>query len=389
MDRRLFIARTVFPLIFFGFYIFACHQLFRFTDFSLTEMIPLLLWVAIPFLMFMSLPFLWTKRRAALHASEKPDESFEKIQLILFFGISYLSYLFALIIGRDIVAFISHFAHREFLTYDRNEAYTILAAPIALLAAGNLVIRRGPQVKKVTLSFANLPDEWDGFKIAQLSDIHIGPLVQEKFLNKVVSRTNKLDADIVVLTGDIIDADPRQHTQSIQKLNELQTKQGVFYIPGNHEYYWNIDNIQKALAQQTFTSLFNETFILEGKSKSRIALSGATDPAAIQFAKPGPALQDLATEAAHADFKILLIHQPNAGASARGFDLQLSGHTHGGQFVPWSLVIKLFQKYAKGTYKTKSHTIYVNQGTGFWGPPDRLGTSCEITEITLKKSHKA
>ncbi len=116
-----------------------------------------------------------------------------------------------------------------------------------------------------------------------------------------------------------------------------------------------------------------------------ISLSGASDPMARFFSLPAPQYEKLNEESSVADFRIILCHQPNQADLVKKFPfhLQLSGHTHRGQFIPWSLMIRIFQKYTGGLFQLNQLKLYVNQGTGFWGPPDRFGTYCEITDIEI------
>lgn len=379
MNQRVIIARLIFPITLLTVYIYISQQLFRFAALNKLELLIYHLITLIPFIALASMPyFFWNAK------SKSEIERNEKFLPFVYFVLSYFSSLLFLILIRDISQFFSSLFDRQLFNYDLLEAQKILILPLFFHFIGYLTYFVGPFVKKVNLQHPHTPDLIKGIKIVQLSDIHIGPQMNAHSLKKIIQKVNKLNADFVVLTGDIIDAHPELHRDAIGLLNQIESKFDTLFIPGNHEYYHQFSFIHNAISQLKLTSLINETKIFELNGQ-RLSFSGAADPAAKMFNLPGPDLQKLSLEAEHADFRILLIHQPSAGVKIENsnFHLQLSGHTHAGQFVPWSLMIKLFQKYAKGLYKENLHWIYVNQGTGFWGPRNRFGTYCEITEIIL------
>lgn len=260
-----------------------------------------------------------------------------------------------------------------------------LALTMAIL--GFFEVLRGPVVKKVSIHNNKITDDLDQIKIAQISDLHIGVSIRTSYVSKVIERTNKLDADIIVLTGDIIDADVQTIQRQIKLLSELKAKHGIFYITGNHEYYSGIESIINSLKDLGMQILLNEnkTLMIKG---SKLMIAGITDPAAHGIhPQHTPDIEKTARSAQPADYKILLAHQPNIYKKAveYKFDLQLSGHTHGGQFFPFNLVVPLVHKYYRGLEKHENMDIYVNPGTGYWGPMNRFGIPAEITLLTLNK----
>lgn len=376
---RLFFIRVVAPIVFFVFYVYACHQLFRIAALPWAITIPLMLWILAVICFVLIVPaYFWTR----------PNRGESRLEMALvkacYFCQGYFSYLMTMIIVRDVVGFLSLVFNRYWVTYSGHEAYFILLAPLAFMAAGRVVVETGPFIRKVKIPIAKLAAPLQGLRIVQITDLHIGPGVTLGKIKKVVRKTNQLEPDLVVLTGDIVDHLDKWFKEEINLLATLKSKYGTYYIPGNHEYYWGYDPIVAKIKKIGITVLENENKILK-IGKATLAICGVTDLAAKYFSKeeanPGKAIQG----AEKCDVKILLAHQPNVIETAKkfDFDVQLSGHTHGGQFIPWSLMIKLFQKYPRGLYNVGKMKLYVSQGTGYWGPADRLGTIPEITEIQL------
>jgi predicted MPP superfamily phosphohydrolase len=222
-----------------------------------------------------------------------------------------------------------------------------------------------------------LPPAWDGLRLLHITDLHISNSLPVSFVEKLVAEIQKLKADLIVYTGDILDSQAIRHLSEFGLLKTIRPPLGNFYVPGNHEYYWEIDQGLAAFRSIDFTVLVNETATLQ-RDNQLLQISGIPDPAALMF-KEG--------QLEPGSFRLMLSHQPSLADKTcdLGYQLQLSGHTHGGQFFPWNFLIGFFQKYAKGLYRIKNMQLYVNQGTGYWGPSLRMGTYCEITEIILRK----
>lgn len=253
---------------------------------------------------------------------------------------------------------------------------------------GYYLARRLPEIKTTQIKLNQLNESLDQFKILQLSDVHIDQTTDADYANLLVEKTNSLNPDIIVLTGDIVDGFVKDLDTKVAPLKNLKAKYGVFYIPGNHEYYWNFNEWMHYFKSLNFEMLINENRIVAIEN-SKILIAGTHDLAAhrmnrLQKCDPDAALKT--TE--RVDYKILLTHQPNAIKLLKieKADLVLAGHTHAGQFFPANLLIYLFQKYVKGLYLIKGTYLYVNQGTGYWGPANRLGTTMEISEIILRKN---
>jgi predicted MPP superfamily phosphohydrolase len=279
---------------------------------------------------------------------------------------------------------------RIFLT--EGVAKGLLATTSIASFGGFIQLSRGPKVERVTINLPSLPLSFDGITIAQLSDVHIGPLLNKNFAAEIVSITMELKADLIALTGDFVDGTIDQLKDHVLPFQNLKAEHGVYYITGNHEYYSGADEWLSHFENFGIHSLRNSNKVLEktnsfGKNE-KLLIGGVFDLQGERFSpehRSDPVKAAYSTESV--DCKILLAHNPRSieAATQAGFHLQLSGHTHAGQFYPFTWIARLAHQYFEGHYQVNEKTqIYVNRGTGFWGPPNRLGKTGEITLITLK-----
>lgn len=264
----------------------------------------------------------------------------------------------------------------------------VLALTASLSSYGLWAARRRPVVKNVTVPLADLPVEFDGFRIAQITDLHVGPTIKRDWMQSVVDETNALSADLIAVTGDLVDGSVDSLGYDVAPVGELKAPLGVYFVTGNHEYYSGVLPWIDEVRRLGLTVLLNEHRVIE-RNGARMMLAGVTDYHGGGF-KPDhnsdPQGAMAGGNGCHP--KILLAHQPNSiyAAAKSGYDLQISGHTHGGQFFPGNWLARMAQPYIKGLHQHDKTWIYVSCGTGYWGPPLRVGAPSEITLITLKRA---
>ena len=266
----------------------------------------------------------------------------------------------------------------------RTLSLTILGAAGALTLVG-LVQARCPRVRRVAVPVEDLPPELEGYRIVQWSDVHVGPTIRRAFVESLVERTNALRPDAVVITGDLVDGYADDLREEVQPMRALRPRDGVFYVTGNHEYYWRAGEWIPLLQSLGLDFLKNEHRVI-ARGAARLVIAGVTDPVGRYTHKQDP---DRALAGAPEEsVKVLLSHRPQTAeaASRLGVDLQLSGHTHGGQFFPFNLFIHRFQPIAKGLHRVGRTWLYVNRGTGYWGPPSRLAVGGEITVLKFTRT---
>ncbi|MBT4484553.1 MAG: metallophosphoesterase [Candidatus Latescibacteria bacterium] len=245
----------------------------------------------------------------------------------------------------------------------------------------------GPRIVNVTIPIENLNDNLDGFRIVQITDIHAGSTIRRPYVQKIVDMVNSLDGDAVVFTGDVADGKVSTIKEYVAPLAELAAPYGKFFVTGNHEYYSGVEDWIGEMPRLGFEVLLNEHRIIS-YGGGRVLLAGVTDYDGGQFLESHVSNPEASLSGAQpGDVTILLTHQPRSifRAAAAGFDLVISGHTHGGQYFPWNFFIGLQQPYTAGLHRHGKTFIYVSRGSGYWGPPLRGGIPSEITVITLRK----
>jgi len=256
--------------------------------------------------------------------------------------------------------------------------------PVTALGVWQAV--RPPVVREVHLPIPHLPEALKTLRIVQFTDLHIGPTIKRKHVEGIVQQINALQPDIIVMTGDLVDGSVAHLSDDVAPLAKLNARYGKFFVTGNHEYYSGVMPWLEKIAELGLTTLLNAHQMIEHDGV-KILLAGVTDYRAQRYepthaSSPAQAIQG----APETDLRILLAHQPSTvfEASQVGFDLQISGHTHGGQYYPWNLIAKMANPYIQGLHHHDGKTwIYVSPGTGYWGPPIRLGTEPEITFFRL------
>jgi uncharacterized protein len=266
-------------------------------------------------------------------------------------------------------------------------AVPALALLITLLGYWNA--RRTAGVVQVDVPLRGLPPGLQGFRIVQISDIHVGPTIRRGYIERIVEAVNRLKPDLVAITGDLVDGSVHELGAHVAPLGRLLSRHGSFFVTGNHEYYSGVVPWVAELQRLGIKVLQNEHVVIE-RQGAQLVLAGVPDYSAAHFeeshrSNPAAALGGAPRDAAA---KVLLAHQPRSAPAAEqaGFDLQLSGHTHGGQFLPWNFFVKFQQPFTAGLHRLGRMWVYVSRGTGYWGPPKRFGAPSEITEITLVAS---
>jgi predicted MPP superfamily phosphohydrolase len=222
------------------------------------------------------------------------------------------------------------------------------------------------------------------YNMVQLSDIHIGGLVDKNFIANLVQRVNALNPDIIVITGDMVDISLKYANDALDELLDLQAPLGKYFIVGNHEYFHGLEEIIQAVKKRNIRVLENESVYIGDKSNG-FNLAGVYDVMGYRIEHHQPDLKKALSGIERSRPTILLAHQPRFIEEVDDtVDLMLSGHTHGGQIYPFRLLVRLVQPYLEGLYQhSKKTQVYVNRGTGFWGPPMRLGASSEITNLRI------
>ena len=311
------------------------------------------------------------------------------IRIGALYGLSYLSLSL-------VSTYFLYLAGADFLQMLSQRGLGVAIGPWALLAAVSLtVISTGIgfvqcylpiRTEKIQMPIEGLPSGLEGFRIAQISDLHLGPLLPVSRVRQIVARTNILSPDLIAVTGDLADGNVEQERSCLVELGKLQAVHGVRFVTGNHEYYSGVEPWLEAIRNLGWKTLQNEHELLQQR-ESELVVIGLPDPAG-RATGEGPDLPRAMAGVPANTTKVLLYHQPlDAESAARaGIQVQLSGHTHGGQYFPWSPIVQLFFAHPLGLHRIGRMWLYTSPGTGFWGPPNRFLVPPEITLITLKRA---
>ena len=266
-------------------------------------------------------------------------------------------------------------------------AFAVVFGALFVTLLGFLNARRRAAIVEVDVPIQDLPPALDGFIIAQISDIHVGPTIKRGYLDAIVDAVNTLGADLVAVTGDLVDGSVEKLAPHTQPLSRLNARYGSYFVTGNHEYYsgahaW-IDEVERL----GLRVLKNEHVVIEHKGSS-IVIAGITDYSAHMFDAEHRSDPHAAVSGAPDTTRILLAHQPRSAyaASEAGYHLQISGHTHGGQFWPWNHFVRFQQPFTAGLRSINGLLVYISRGTGYWGPPKRFGAPSEITRLRLVRA---
>jgi predicted MPP superfamily phosphohydrolase len=268
----------------------------------------------------------------------------------------------------------------------RGRALGVGLAAMLLAVAG---LRQGlsaPTVRRIEVPLARWPRALDGFRLVQISDLHIGPLLDRRFAAAVAEQVAALAPDLVAVTGDLVDGSVHRIGVEVEPLRALAARHGVWFVTGNHDYYSGADAWVRRVRELGWNVLRNERVAI-GDGSACFDLAGVDDHHGAFFGPGQGEDLDAALAGRSGDRAVVLLaHDPATfhRALAAGVDLQLSGHTHGGQIWPFRWAVRASVPWVAGLYRRGASVLYVSCGTGFWGPPMRLGAPAEITEITLR-----
>jgi predicted MPP superfamily phosphohydrolase len=303
-------------------------------------------------------------------------------------AMGFFSSLFVFTVLRDVLLALAHLVlpASQAQAWGTPSAQFTLAITALVTLLGLIIARGRPRITEVSIPISNLPQSLNGFSIAQISDVHVGATIKREFVEGIVRRVNQLEPDLIAVTGDLVDGSVSRLAAHTAPLAGLSARYGAFFVTGNHEYYSGERAWTEEIRRLGLRVLKNEHVVLQHNG-GLLVLAGVTDYSAhhfdpLQRSDPAAALRGAPLDAGA---KILLAHQPSSATAAEkaGFDLQISGHTHGGQFWPWNFFIRFFQPFTGGLNRLNKLWVYVNRGTGYWGPPNRFGVPSEITRIKL------
>lgn len=320
--------------------------------------------------------------------SIQPRAVADRVAAVGLLAMSLFSSLFVFTLLRDIVLLVAIVSLPVRYVHTLEGATALLAVGLAgfVTLVGFAGARRRARIVSVDVPLTNLPPALQGFSIVQISDVHVGAQIKRNYVDAIVDAVNGLDADLIAVTGDLVDGSVQDLAPHIAPLGRLQARHGAFLVTGNHEYYSGARAWVAEFRRLGLRVLLNEHVVVRHGGAS-LVVAGVTDYSAHHFnpaqrSDPTAALVGAPEDAAA---KILLAHQPRSApaAAGAGFDLQLSGHTHGGQFWPWNLFVRFQQPFTAGLHRMNRLWVYISRGTGYWGPPNRFGAPSEITLLRL------
>nr|WP_217439221.1 MULTISPECIES: metallophosphoesterase [unclassified Myxococcus] len=339
--------------------------------------------VALMVLLFVSIP------AGVLGGRGEPSTARRVLQWTSYLWLGSFGILLSAVVTADVVGAVLGWTGvvTDALALARWKAGVVGAVTVPAVVFAFVTARGKATVERLTVPVKGLQPGLGGLRVVQISDVHVGPTLDGRWLRRVVEQVNALKPDIIAVTGDLVDGGVEELREEVRPLAELRASLGVFYVTGNHEYYHGGPAWEAEVARLGLTVLRNTHRVVE-RDGARLVVAGVTDHDAGHIvpsheSRPGAALAG-APEGVPV---VLLAHQPRsalrvAQAGVR-VDLQLSGHTHGGQVFPFMFFIKLQQPVVRGLATVSGVRVYTHRGTGYWGPPLRLGPSPEIAELTL------
>ena len=304
----------------------------------------------------------------------------------------YTQLMLPLVSSAGVIGLIAGVPFGQSLLFGRIGAVAVLVACLTGLALG-YVGSRQLVIRRVDAAVPGLPEEFEGLRIVQLSDLHIGPHSNRRFLAQVVRATQGLIPDLIAVTGDLIDDRVEDVAAYATALGTLDAPLGVFMIPGNHDVYAGWDAVETALRKANLgTVLVNESRLVT-RGDASIALVGTGDPAGGKrgTSRAAPDIERALADVPAGATVVAFAHNPSLWPqlAGRGVALTLSGHTHWGQFamprLGWSLASPFLER-AMGAHQEADSLLYISPGTGYWGIPFRIGAAPEVTLVTLTRA---
>lgn len=306
----------------------------------------------------------------------------------VFVGLGLWSYLFVLLLLREVLwpvvglsGLLPDEAARDVGL--RWSSLGVMGLAVLLTAVGMVQALRPPALVKVQIPIEGLHPDLQGLRIAQITDVHLGAFTRQSILHGVVQRINAEQPHLVAVTGDLGEGHPDVLGHYADPLREIEAP--TYFCPGNHEEIWDEEGWVGVVRERGVTVL-REEHVVQEVGEGRLLVGGVSDYTGMRATAGHRSSPTQAREGAPAhDLALLLAHQPGSAweAAEAGWDVQLSGHTHGGQYIPFAWMISLFQPFAVGLHQHEGLWIYTSVGTRFWGPPIRLGTRAEITLVEL------
>ena len=337
--------------------------------------------LAVPFVLIWMVPVLYWGSDKEGHG---PAD--DLVHFASYVSMGWLNFAFLLSVGRDLLMVLPFERLQSFLAQSGGMA--VWAGSFVALALGAVAALRGPRLREVEIPIEGLDPALDGMRIVQITDLHVGPTIRAAYVRRVVRMANALGADLFALTGDFVDGPVARLARHVAPLAALAPAGRAFFVPGNHEYYSGAGPWLEHFRALGFRTLLNEHVALSRKG-AKVLVGGVIDPAARMLGPDQVPRPDLAAAPGEGKaLRLLLAHNPKLAplAEAAGFDLQLSGHTHAGQFFPWTLAVKLIHApHVAGLSRSGRMWVYVSAGTGSWGPPVRFGSEPELTLIRLAR----
>ena len=324
---------------------------------------------------------------AGLAVSRLPHRHWsDAVSWISMLTMGLFSSLLVLTVVRDVALLLLSFVDPGMSAISQRSAIAVPLLALAVTLVGLVNARRIAGVVHVDVPIAGLPAALEGYSIVQISDIHIGPTIKRNYLKAIVAKVNALKPDAIAITGDLVDGSVHRLAEHTAPLAQLSARDGAFFVTGNHEYYSGAEEWIAEVRRLGLTVLMNEHVVCE-RGGAGVMIAGVPDYTAHNFFESHRSDPHAAAAGApeHVAVRVLLAHQPRTADAAAdaGFDLQLSGHTHGGQFFPWNLFVPMQQPFVAGLDRLRALWVYTSRGTGYWGPPKRFGAPSEITRLRL------